>query len=115
MLVLFLACTDYELTPDGDVKPGEEEEDVFGQIEVEPEALDFGDVLIGDSRSSVATITNVGEGELVLDEPVLSEGSVTLDCGWHHVQVILYNGPSHYQVDLDPIPSDVFPRVRSAL
>ncbi len=48
-------------------------------------------------------------------EDPASVGSVTLGCGWHRVQVVLYNGPAHYNATVDPPPSAVFDRVRSSL
>ena len=42
-------------------------------------------------------------------------GSITLECGWHHLQIILYNGPTDYGLEYRPAAGKVFSRLRRSL
>ena len=50
-------------------------EDTFARIQVEPEFIDFGAVALGEIKSEVLEVLNLGNGVLDIDEVLLSQGA----------------------------------------
>ena len=50
-------------------------EDTFARIQVEPEFIDFGAVALGETKSEILEVSNLGNGVLDIDEVLLSQGA----------------------------------------
>ena len=71
MFLLLLACTENELVLKEAPVDTEEEAPGDPDIAVSPKKIDFGEVMLDSENSAVVTITNEGEGTLLLDSPTL--------------------------------------------
>ena len=49
--------------------------DTFAQIQVDPEFIDFGAVALGEVKSEILEVSNIGNGVLDIDEIFLSQGA----------------------------------------
>lgn len=70
-MFLLLACTENELVAKENPADTEVEEPLGPDIAVSPRSVDFGEVEAGSENSAVVTVTNEGDGDLLLDSPSL--------------------------------------------
>ena len=49
--------------------------DTFARIQIEPEFIDFGSVALGEVKTEVLEVSNIGNGVLDIDEFLLSQGA----------------------------------------
>jgi len=78
LLVGALACSEYEIADQQAITPGDTSQDqpaTVAVLSVEPLALDFGSLQLGEEASSAVQVTNLGDGELEILSLDLSDST----------------------------------------
>ena len=107
--VLTMACNEYELVEGKDAQDSITDDSV-PDIEVDPGSIDFGDVFSDtsagaappDEVSQVVTISNVGEGDLLIQDLELQDGNAAYTLGSISSVAIASGGTATFTVTFAP-------------
>jgi len=108
--VLAMACNEYELVEGKDAQDSITDDSV-PDIEVDPGSIDFGDVYAYDTSagaappdevSQVVTISNVGEGDLLIQDLELQDGNSAYTLGSISSVAIASGGTATFTVTFSP-------------